>query len=346
MYITPRDSHITYSGRVFHKDATVSFDWPGIQIFLNFSGTSISAILEGYNFFDVLIDDFPPTIVEATHDKQTILLADGLEDKPHKVVLHKRSESNSHLSRFYGFIIEGTPLAPEPLPDRRIEFIGDSHTVGYGNEYPAINCPAEEHDRIYMSSTNTRMAFGPLTAKVLNAQYQINAYSGRGLLRNYNWEMRGKEFLYFYGKTLISQMNRTGSSPDWDFSSWIPHVTVVNIGINDFQKDPPHADPDLFDQTYRSFLNQIRNRYPGVKIICVGSTVTPDRNRLIKRITSIVNAERASGKEDIWYFEYEPENTALDQHPSLEDHRRISKGLSQLVGKITGWEIEMLDGQW
>ncbi|MFP4163861.1 MAG: SGNH/GDSL hydrolase family protein [Chitinispirillaceae bacterium] len=332
---------IQFSGRFdFSHPQAASFDWPGVLITVRFSGTSCRVVLSGGSFFDTVLDGNVVLKFRSKAEKQEVILVQNLENKEHTVTIHKRSESNSSLSRFYGFVLDDdAQLLPlPPLPDRRIEFIGDSHTVGYGNEYPSINCPPDQHDATYMSSTNTRLAYGPITARMLDAQYHVNAVSGKGLVRNYNWDGRGKEFLYYYGKTLVSPMNTSGNSPDWDFSSWIPQVAVINLGINDFQKEPPHADTDLFYRRYRDLLDKSRERYPGVKFICVGSTVTPTRNNLTEKIKCLVKSEKSAGKRDVWYFEYAPENSALDLHPSLEDHRMIARGLSDLISEITGWK--------
>lgn len=339
--ISPDNPKIRYTGRVHLAESKlVFFDWPGVQISFAFEGEACRILLSGTAFFDVIIDGRPAFVLKSETRKQELILAQGLENRAHTVIIHKRSESINEVCGFHGLVIEDrAELLPlPPPPERRIEFIGDSHTVGYGNEFPFTECSPEEHDSVFMSSTNTRLAFGPITARMLDAQYHVNAVSGKGLVRNYNWEGRGKEFLYYYGKTLVNPMNDTADSPNWDFSRWIPQVAVINLGINDFQKEPPHADPDLFYERYHGLLDKTRKRYPGVKIICVGSTVTPTRNNLIEKITDIVNAENSAGNQDIWYYEYAPENSALDLHPSLGDHRMIADGLADLISRITGWK--------
>ncbi|WP_375773749.1 GDSL-type esterase/lipase family protein [Archangium gephyra] len=53
----------------------------------------------------------------------------------------------------------------------------------------------------------------------------------------------------------------------WDFSSWVPDAVVIQLGANDFWNE--HPGEELFRNTYRALVDDIRAHYPGAHIVCV-----------------------------------------------------------------------------
>ena len=161
--ISPDNPNLQYFGRFdFSNPSEAAFDWPGVYIRAAFQGTSCKIILKGNDFFDVLIDDKPVAVIKSSSQTDTIIAANGLEDKTHQLLLKKRSESSSP-SFFQGLILDsGKALIPPPSPPaRKIEFIGDSYTAGFASEYNSRECPPDKADSIIMSYTNTNKAFRP-----------------------------------------------------------------------------------------------------------------------------------------------------------------------------------------
>ena len=344
-FIAPDHPDIQYYGRFdfsnLHKPA---FYWPGIYLKTAFQGTSCKVILEGRNCYDAFIDGVHTAKLIVGTQADTFTIAHNLTDRTHQLLLVKRSESNHATAFFRGFILDKgkTCIPAAPPPSRKIEFIGDSYTAGFANEYYDRNCPPEKVDSIILSSTNANRAFGSLTAHAFGAQYQIHAYSGKGLIRNYNGIDKGREFLYYYDKVLPCAME---ASPNADFSLWKPDVIVIGLGINDFQADPPYADTSEFDSVYSRFLDRLRMLHPGVKLICCATKVWPT-DALIPRIKSIVEKQKKQGKSDVAYFEFTSQNTALYGHPGLQDHATIAKSLIPLVPKVTGWNrVDLIRGK-
>jgi hypothetical protein len=73
---------------------------------------------QGKNCFDVSVDDQYQKTIIVTDQKDTLLLADKLNKGVHTVKIIKRSESNSNVSVFYGFVLDNKcklqPLSSEP----------------------------------------------------------------------------------------------------------------------------------------------------------------------------------------------------------------------------------------
>jgi len=339
-FIPVHNDAFTFSGRCDHtKKDEVAFDWPGITIVFGFSGTSCMAVIEGPCMFDLYIDNHFVKTACATDTKDTILLAEKLNNTRHTVKLEKRNETQGKPVVFYGVIVDENAnlFSATHLITRKIEFIGDSYTAGYANEYSSRECNDGESDSIVFSTTNTGKSFGSLIAGMFNAERYINAISGKGIVRNYGWTDKGNEFLKCYERTLLTSLsNPVVNGVVWNYA-WHPDVIVIGLGINDFQADPPYADSLHFDGAYQAFILLLKEKHPGVKIICCATQIWP-ANTLIPRVRGIVESFRKKGETSVFYFEYETENTALYGHPSMRDHRKIAQELGAMIGSITGWK--------
>ncbi len=346
--ITPDDPNIQYFGRFDRSIAgQAAFDWPGVSIRAVFQGPSCKAVIENHSCFDAFIDGVKTVTLRTSPGKGTYLLAQGLTDRNHKLILVKRCETTQSPVFFKGFVLDNgkSLVKPSGPQSRKIEFIGDSYTVGYANEYQGVECAFEKADSIICAATNTGKAYGPLVANAFGAQYQICAISGKGLIRNYNGIDPGRELLYYYDRTLISTASKGEKAGSWDFSSWKADAAVINIGINDFQADPPYADSAKFDATYGALIERLRKQYPGVKIICCATRVWPI-DAMRPHVRSIVDRQKSARHGDVHYFEYAAGNSALYGHPSVIDHRMIADSLIPVVAKATGWNrTDMIRGK-
>ena len=162
--ISPNNPNLQYFGRFdFSNPSEVAFEWPGVYIGAAFQGTSCKVILRGNDLFDVLIDGKPVAVIKSRPQTDTIIAANGLEDKTHQLLLKKRSESSSP-SFFGGLILDsGKTVVPPPAPpERKIEFIGDSYTAGFANEYGSRECPPDKADSIITSFYNMASPQGRL----------------------------------------------------------------------------------------------------------------------------------------------------------------------------------------
>ncbi|HEX2956547.1 MAG TPA: GDSL-type esterase/lipase family protein [Chitinispirillaceae bacterium] len=344
-YCNASDSAFVYSGRVDQSvPGEVSFDWPGIYIRTSFEGTSCKVVLQGRCSYDVTIDEQLHRVITAGEKKDTITIADSLVSGLHTLLIAKRSETNMNICTFYGLVVDKNCKLVRLQIDqsRNIEFIGDSYTAGFANEYQSRECAPEKSDEILLKLTNTNKAFGPVLAKSFKAEYQVNAYSGKGLVRNYNGNDKGMEFPVYYDKLFNSKVTTDTAAPLWNFSSWHPQVVVIGLGLNDFLADPPYADTAQYDAAYTALLQLLREKHPGVKMICCATSVWPTQ-ALIPRVKKIVANEKASGRDDVFYFEYHTENTALYGHPSTEDNKKIARELQPLVAEITKWEFARIE---
>ena len=346
--IPPSDPQFQYNGRIDRSsEKQYRFDWPGITIKAKFEGTSCAVTLSGMNCYDAFVDGVLKSTFRTGTDKESYAIAGKLTDRTHALLLVKRSESVAAPAGFYGISLDdGKKLAAlDRRPNRRIEFIGDSYTAGFANEYMRQECRAGKEDSIILAATNTNKAFGPIVARAFGAQYQILAISGKGLVRNYNGIDAGRELLTYYDYTLQEAAHPANDTFRWDFSSWKANAVVIGVGINDFQGDPPYADSAAFAQRYGKLIERLRKQYPGVAIICCATKVWPNDD-LKSHVKTIVETQKKAGHNDVHYFEYVSENGALYGHPHIHDHRKIAEKLIPVISGATGWRrTDMIRGK-
>ncbi|MBN1412124.1 MAG: hypothetical protein JW969_14870 [Spirochaetales bacterium] len=350
--IDPDDPAIQYCGRIdFSNPRQPRFSLPGISIKTGFEGTGIDISMNNStsnNYFNVIIDGKEPSFIHALKGEKTYALARNLSDGVHAIEIFKRTESGQGKTDFLGFNIEeGKKLtAPEPLPGRKIEFIGDSITCGYGNE---LSVPDAGKFPFTPRNENVYMAFGSIAARALNAQYLIFAYSGRGVFRNYGGDERNT-IPEMYSRILPDD----SSSPEWDFSSYAPDVVVINLGTNDYNSQLSVKDltREKFDAVFRKhfveFIKRVRGNYGEDTqiIISIGPMLSDEwpagldcLTRIRKIVSSIVAEMKDAGDSNIHSLPFETQTGPFgeDFHPTIARHEIMAKTLVAEIREITGW---------
>ena len=135
------------------------FMYSGCIVRTVFKGTSIALVMKDdslRNWFNVILDD-SLFVVKADHMDSIYQLASGLKNKKHTLEIIRGTEWHGGNTTILGFYVGGGKKLYMPeVSDRRIEFIGDSYTCGYGNEGKS----REEH--FTYETENAYLAFGPL----------------------------------------------------------------------------------------------------------------------------------------------------------------------------------------
>ena len=240
-------------GRFDTRDpAGPRFGWPATAIEAAFTGVGINVRLrdEGANVFAVVIDGGTPASLATNRTTERYVLARGLGPGRHTVLLTKRTESNVGVVQFLGFVPhEGVLLkTPEPARTRRIEFVGDSVTCGYGD----LATDPKEH--FSPATEDETSAYGALTAAVFGAQRSVIAYSGIGVYRDHDGSTRDQMPVRF--RRILAD----DPTSVWGFRGPAPDAVVVHLGANDFAKGDPGA---VFEQAYVGLLQHAGHGLPG-----------------------------------------------------------------------------------
>ncbi|MFC8798587.1 SGNH/GDSL hydrolase family protein [Promicromonospora sp. NPDC057138] len=324
------------AGRVKVSGDTVQYSWPGIYFEGRFRGAGVGIVLnDSAADYDVQVDG--ATVATLVTPGQATRWVTGLSDAEHTVRLVKRNESPWSTSEFGGFVaVPGGAILTRPAArSRQIEFIGDSLTVGYGNTSTSRDCPGDQVSR----TTDTDLSYGALTARGLSADYQVNAFSGRGMVRNYNGSDPGTSYRTYYDRALL---NVAGDV--WDPGTWRPQLVVVYLGTNDFSTalnpGEPWTTPDSLAAAYRTaysdFVQKLRTRYgTGTTIVAIGAGSFADD------VQQVVQERTGAGDSRVryWYLDGAGlDFLGCDWHYSTHDHQVIADRFGTFVdGLGLGW---------
>ncbi|GIE86050.1 polysaccharide deacetylase family protein [Actinoplanes regularis] len=333
--ITPVLGQVHTAGRVSQVGTGVAYTWPGVYFEGRFRGTSVGLALDdAVNDYDVRIDGGAPTTL-VTPGTTTHWIT-GLSRGMHTVRLAKRTESPWNLAGFGGLVAGpgGEILAAPAARHRQIEFIGDSWTAGYGDMSTSRDCSGAG---VLTRNSNADQAFAARTARALNADYQVDAWSGIGMVRNYNGSSPGTDYRTYYDRALQAVDESAWQRP----ASWHPEVVVIGLGINDFSTpvNPGEKWADEaalvtdFHDAYQGFLDKLRQRYgPRTSFVLTYPDLSYRTTALADTIQRIVR-ERTDRTQALYY-----DNAALgldllgcDWHPSQHDHEILAGTLTTFL---------------
>lgn len=333
----PALAQLHTAGRVEAAGNSLQYSWPGVYFEGRFRGTGVGIVLsDAAADYDVQVDG--TTVATLVTPGQTTYWVTGLADGKHRVRLVKRSESPWATSEFGGFVAApgGAILGRPAARSRQIEFIGDSYTAGYGNTSSTRDCTSEDVNH----TSDADLSFGALTARRLNADYQINAYSGRGVVRNYDGGEPGVTFRTFYDRALLNVDGDVWPKP----RSWQPQLVVVGLGINDFSTAihdgeawTPETLVAAYHSAYQAFVDKLRARYGPRTVIVLSATYMSNTTLLADTVQRIVQERNSRGDNRIRYWYYDGlDYLGCHWHPSVHDHQLIADQLTTLVATLPG----------
>lgn len=274
-------SNIQVVGRHRATAAGIAFDMPGVTIRSRFTGTnSIGAMMskiraggDAEDHFVVFcngVTTVPSSGIAgasfstddwSSDEVATIRLCSGLDASAiNEVEIFKASEAQwgAHVvapnyvtfSAFVGS--SGLQLLdPPPLPDRKLEFLGDSITAGYCNL-----CSDELHPTGGVNRESFDLSWPTLVGRQLSAQVHTAAWSGYGMAENC---CGGSTLMSDVWKRTLATVPASdpsdphGTNPEnsWNFEAWKPDAVVINLGTN----DKLHIRPQLVDSYQRTYLD-------------------------------------------------------------------------------------------
>ena len=312
-------------------ELSYEYSWPSVYFETAFKGDSLTLKFDDdQNIFQLIIDGGASIIINKPGKQDYVV--PGLTTGTHSVRLEKITETQSSTGRFHGFYSDDKP-ADLAKRKRRIEFIGDSFTVGYGNTSSSRECTTEE---VY-ATTNSQLSFGPLVAKHFNADYQINASSGFGIVRNYNGTSPDKSLLKLYPYTLVT--------PNEKYSGkWQPQIIMIGLGTNDFST-PLNANERWKTRTdlqndyvanYVGFVKGLHQQHPKTQFILMASDQM--EGELATQINKVVAALKADGVKKIDSIIFKGlDYQGCHWHPSVKDDQLLAGLLIDYVESNKLW---------
>ena len=288
------------------------------------SKARVGIFVNGERTIDTMLTDKTTTlkVFESDVPEKCIVSIVKLSEQSHSYVGVK----NIHAVTEYGII-------PTPERERKIEFIGDSITCGYG-----VDAPNEGYDFSTETEDGSK-TYAALVGKALNADVNIVAWSGIGVYSCYtsgDEPSQWKLISGIYGNTDTMHTNKK-----WDFSKWQPDVVVINAGTND-KSWTKGIDQrvDTFGSAYYDLICQVREKNPDAYIIC---SLGAMGNDLMPEIEEQVAAYSANtGDYHITTFEFANQNGyrdgyGADYHPSAKTHQKMADKLAPFIAELMNW---------
>jgi len=323
--------HIQYTGRIDSWNKQAPRIWaPGVYIEAKFKGSQCEILINdevsgdnNHNYIELVIDDQAPYRIKLTEKNNIIKVPDGLSDTEHTILICKDTESNIGYIDFLGFRCEKLLSLPAK-PERKIEYFGDSITSGTGMDLSGIPCDKGQ----WYDQHNAYMSYGALISRNLNAQWQLTALAGVGLIHSCcNMDVVMPQ--------IYDKVNLRANKLVWDFNKYRPDVVTICLGQNDGRQDSV-----LYCSTYVKFIETLRERYPKADIICLtspmaDSSLTPILKRYLSGITSYMN--ETGDKKVYKYFFSRRYHSGCGGHPDLDEHKLIADELTRFIKQTEGW---------
>ena len=319
-----------YTGRIDFSDVKKPRFWsPGVYIKAKFKGSCCELLVndqelwgKNHNYLEIVIDDIPVRI-QTTEKNNHIIIAQGLSNTAHTVIICKNTESNIGYLEFIG--LKCAAILPLPArPARRMEFIGNSITCGTGSDQSVVACGKG----VWQDQHNAYLSYGPTVARSFNAQWQLSAVSGIGLMHS----CCGMNIVM---PPVFDKIDMRGDSLQWDFKKYQPDVLTVCPGQNDGVQDSV-----IFCNNYVHFIEQLRGYYPAAQIILLTSPMGDEKlTAVLKNYLSAITKtiKRKGDKKVQTYFFSSRYHNGCDSHPDLKEHRQIAMELEGFIKKKIKW---------
>ena len=269
--------------------------------------------------------------------EETWTVFEGVPARTAAVRFVKLSECTQSILGIRAIETDGS-LSPVPGRARKIEFIGDSITCGYGVE-------GDETQVFQTATENAEKAWAVLTARALDADAMLTCFSGHGLLSGYTeGERNDRELVQPYyervgSNSFVLPGGRRLQDIPWDFSRFRPDTVVIHLGTNDasWVRGQPERRAQ-FRERYAAFLPVVRRNNPQARILCILGTLTEDLNE--DMLQAVAEYIRTSGDGRIRACavplqDRERDGIGTDGHPSPATQRRLADRVTEL---LRGWE--------
>lgn len=300
-----------------------------------FTGENIRAILKSPGiWWRVYIDNEGGRKFTANGN---VLLAQNLENKEHEIKLVRSTEGQAGIAYFGGFIVDNNAkLLPCKKNSRALEFIGDSITAGAMNDGILT-------ETNYNEVGDNDASYGPVLARMLDAEYSVVAKSGQGVAINYSelppYTMPHAADLYNWA-FFYNDFN--ANNIDWDAKKFHVDATFIAYGTNDFTTPYEKPTEIQFKEHYKKIVKNIRKKNGDIPIICLMIPSPENVPFAAKFISETVDEIKNSGDKNIHYIEINKDKPLLKPsdfvdgkvHPTKAGSKKVAEFLLPRVKKI------------
>ncbi|MBL1408275.1 SGNH/GDSL hydrolase family protein [Sphingobacterium faecale] len=313
----------------------VTFDWVGIYFSFNFEGDNCRFIASdtGESYYNVFLNGKLHKIIHISGMDSSYVLVDNLQKgKIHHVKVQKRSEGEFGTTTIKKFIIpKAARLLPILEPQKRfIEFIGDSHTVGYGTDGNSKEEPFK------VETENPDKTYASIISRYFNADYALIAHSGRGAIKNYG------DSVTVSANTMKEKMMyqyNMDTSLMYKFDRYKPDLVIINLGTNDFSVQP-YPSKEEFLCGYDRIVKQIKANYRGVRILCMVPKVNKEIGDYLKDYVAELGDSTIICTPSLFGVYNDNEDSGAAYHPGFSANKKIASFIIPYIATFMNWQLE------
>ncbi len=328
----------TTTGRaVKNNDGSVTLIGSASSCVFNFEGKECKLYLKNitypgdYNYVNLELDGAPNGRHKVADTAIQYIISGSVKEGTHKLIVSKATEAGNGLIVITKIEAEKITKYKKPF-SKKIEFIGNSITCGYGND---LEIPCGGNSKWY-DQHNAYWSYASIVAREFNMEYMISAISGAGIYRN--WNTDGPTVPQQYENTFLN----TDSTNKWDFKSFVPDIVTIALGTNDMSDGDGSPrlpfDKDKFIANYKIFVSRIYNHYPNTQIVLLNSPmVHGEKAKLLEECITVIEGDinkSIKPLKPIHHFFFSPMNPRGCGHPSIEDDKIMAGELAPFIKKL------------
>lgn len=350
------EDKVKVSGRTIFRDNVRYLGYSATAVTFTFVGKHAEAEIisdpenrppEQHAWIAVYYDDniIPEQRLKLAKLRQTITLFQSDEDTEITITIMKYSEPEYAVCGIESISIDTENLLPPPAPrEHKIQIIGDSITCGYGTE-------GSVEDSIHnTASENPEKAYSVRTARQLNADLEIVAWNGKGVITAFIGDEEDQPdsswlvpMLYEYTDAGCSQqffMEAPSLWEKWDHSRYEPDLIIINLGTNDcsYTRDIPERQ-QAFCLVYQGFLRNIHKKHPHAKILCTLGIMDQRLCPTVEQAVKQINETEPDIPVEYLHLPMQEESDGLGTfwHPTPATHKKAAKLVVAKAREMMNW---------
>lgn len=322
-----------------------TFNWPNAGFEFEFSGTIVKVYVDrttitstdkevNGSYFNVAVYDGDSLVrverIKLDDGWNTIYSKKTDDPKTKKIMLVRSSEACRGTVMMSSLMCDSTPSATLPR-EKKIEFIGDSYTAGYGNS------PKLSQRNIYCAqNTDNWNSYTGIVARNYNADNNVIAYQGKGVYANRTLNSLNETMFHQFDYAEIyvdaASMNMS-TREEHIFYNYQPQVVTIWLGTND---EAVPVDINEFEIAYNKLLDKVRNRYPNAVIL----NMALESSMYLDTISKIVYSNER-GEDNKYYMLVLDDFTSINLgHPDIAEDNRIAQQVIEKIDSIEGaWDV-------
>jgi lysophospholipase L1-like esterase len=320
----------------------IEFSFTGKRIALTLHGDQIATTKDNHARVGIYVNE-ERVIDDLINEPQKIYtVLDSGEERSATIRVVKLTEAPMSTLGIHEIRTnEGAVIKPTPERIRKIEFVGDSITAGYG-----VDDEDEEH-HFSTATEDVTKTYAYKTAQALQAEYSIVAYSGYGIISGYtanDQKVASQLVPTYYDKVGMSYGRFGGTlqveSIDWDFSKFVPDLIVINLGTNDDSYALDHADRQAeYAEQYIEFLKKVRSHNANATILCTLGIMGDRLFPMVER--AVAEYSKATGDTNIDTLKFDVQSAddgyAADWHPTEATQTKAAAKLTDKIRELMRW---------